>query len=170
MELLSWLTCVLLAVAVVPLALAVASVVAADGRAQAAREAAERQEVPAVVLADAEVLSGTSSLRATAPVGWTATDGAGHGDTVPVPVGTDAGDTVPVWIGADGEYAGRPLEHGDVVVVTVTAGVLTLLLGLATVALAHTAVCALLERGRQRAWTREWAEVEPLWAARYRLR
>jgi len=170
-ELLSWLACVLLAVAVVPLALAVASVVSADARAQAAQQAAERQQVAAVLLEDAEVQSGgSSSLRATARVAWTAPDGTGREDTVPVPAGTEAGRTVPVWTGPGGESVGRPLEDSDVVVVTVTSGVLTLLLGLAAAAVAHAGVCALLDRVRDRAWSREWTEVEPLWAARFRLR
>ncbi|NEM06260.1 Rv1733c family protein [Geodermatophilus normandii] len=171
LELLSWLACVLLAVAVVPLALATASVVAADAGAQASREAAERRQVPAVLLEDAEVLpGGSASLRATARAAWTAPDGTGHEDTVPVPAGTDAGETVRVWIGVDGDPAGRPLERNDVVVVTVTVGVLTLWLGLATAALLHAAACALLDRARDRAWTREWAESERLWATRFRLR
>ena len=170
-ELASWLAGVLLAVVAVPLALAVASVVGADAGAAAARQAAERQQVPAVVLEDAEVLpTGTTSVRATAPARWNAPGGTLHEDTVPVPPGTTAGDGVQVWIGPDGHQAGRPLQHGTVVLVTVTAGSTTLVLGLATAAAVHAGVCALLDRARQRAWAREWAEVEPLWANRFRLR
>ena len=113
---------------------------------------------------------GASSLRATAPARWTAPDGTDHEDVVPVPPETTAGGTVLVWTGPDGSSSARPLEHNDVVVVTVTAGTLTLLLGLASAAAAHAAVCALVDRARGRAWTREWAEVEPLRAARFRLR
>ncbi|WP_336033142.1 Rv1733c family protein [Geodermatophilus sp. FMUSA9-8] len=169
-ELLSWVGSVLLAVSVLPLALAVASVVATDVGARAAQQAADQQQVPAVLLEDAEVLAGTSTLRATAPVSWTSPDGVGHEDTVPVPVGRHAGDSVPVWIDPAGEHTSPPMDRGDVVVVTVTAGFLTLLVGLAAVVVVHASVCALLERGRQRAWTQEWAEVGPLWTARYRPR
>ncbi|WP_369254960.1 Rv1733c family protein [Geodermatophilus amargosae] len=170
LELASWLACVLLAVAVVPLALAVASVVASDAGAEAARQAAERQQVPAVLVEDAEIGSGTSSQHARAVASWTSPDGTGHEDTVPVPAGAGAGEAVLVWIGPDGSPAGPPLGRGDVVVVTVTAGALTLLLGLSTAAAVHAGVCTLLDRARDRAWTREWAAVEPLWAARFRLR
>lgn len=169
-ELLSWLCCVLLAVLVVPTALAVASVVAADAGAQAARQAAERQQVPGVLLEDAAVLSSAAtSPLATARTAWTAPDGTPHEGTVPVPVGAREGETVRIWIGPDGERADRPLERGGVVVVTLTAGSLTLLLGLALAAVTHAGVCTLLDRARQRSWTREWEEVGPRWAARYRL-
>ena len=170
-ERLSRLVWVLLALAAVPLALTVGSVVANDAGTLASQQTAERLQVPADVLEDAEVVAGgTSSLRATAPVRWTAPDGTDHDDTVPVRPGTRAGETVQVWIGPDGEASSRPLERTDVVVVTVTAGTLTLLLGLSTAAAGHAAVCALVGRARDRAWEREWAEVEPLWAARFRLR
>ncbi|PWW24087.1 hypothetical protein JD79_03265 [Geodermatophilus normandii] len=171
MELFSWVVCVLLAVAAVPAAVAVGSVVAADAGTLASHQAAERRQVPAVVLEDAEVVGGgTSSLRATAPARWTGPDGSDHEDVVPVPPGTPAGGTVLVWTAPDGSPSARPLEHRDVVVVTVTAGTLTLLLGLATAAAGHAAVCALVDRARDRTWEREWDEVEPLWAARFRLR
>ncbi|MGY1833082.1 hypothetical protein ACI8AA_21925 [Geodermatophilus sp. SYSU D01180] len=169
-ELVSWLASVLLAVAVVPVALAVGSVVASDTGALAERQAAQRQQVPAVVLADAEVLPGSpTSLRATAPARWEAPGGGTREDTVPVAPGTPAGATVPVWTGPDGGRAGPPIEVSDVAVVSVTSGVLTLLLGLATAAVGHAGVCAWTGRARDRAWEREWAEVGPLWADRFRL-
>ncbi|MGY1731629.1 hypothetical protein ACI798_08905 [Geodermatophilus sp. SYSU D01045] len=170
-ELVSWLASVLLAVAVVPVALAVASVVASDTGALAERQAAQLRQVPAVLLADAEVLPGSpTSLRATAPARWRAPDGATREDTVPVVPGTPAGATVPVWTGPDGGRSAPPIEGTDVAVVSVTSGVLTLLLGLATAAVTHAGVCAWAGRARDRAWAREWAEVEPLWAHRFRLR
>lgn len=170
-QLASLLACLLLAVGVVPVALAVASVVGADAGARAAREAAERVEVPAVVLADAAPppVSATGG-RSTAPARWTAADGGLREGTVPVPPGTVAGERVPVWTGPGGLPADAPLASGSVVTVTVVAGTLTLLLGLAAAAAVHAGVCALLDRARDRAWARGWAEVEPEWAARFRLR
>jgi hypothetical protein len=38
--------------------------------------------------------------------------------------------------------------------------------GLGAVVLLHVALCRLLERQRDRRWTREWARVEPTWSRR----
>ncbi len=170
LELASLLLCTLLAVLAVPVALAVATTVATDASAQARQQQAERSQVPAVLLEDPTTVTGSSTVQATAPAVWTAPDGSDREGTVTVPVGTSAGETVRIWTDADGRRTGAPLTPGAVRLTSVVAGAVAVTVAVAGTAGLHAGVCALLDRSRARCWAREWDEVEPLWAARFRLR
>jgi hypothetical protein len=170
LELASLLLSALLVLLAVPVALAVATTVATDTAAQARQQQAERSRVPAVLLEDATTITGSSTVQAAAPVVWTAPDGSDREGTVTVPVGTSAGETVRIWTDAEGRRTGEPLTPGAVRLAAVVSGVVTVLVAVAGSAGLHAGVCALLDRSRAHRWAREWDEVEPLWAARFRLR
>ncbi len=170
LELASLLLCALLAVLAVPVALAVATTVAVDTSAQARQQQAERSRVPAVLLEDATTLTGPSTVQAVAPAVWTTPDGSDREATVIVPVGTAAGETVLIWTDADGRRTGEPLTPGAGRLAAVVTGAVIVLVAVAGSAGLNAGVCALLDRSRARRWTREWNEVEPLWATRFRLR
>ncbi|MGY1695337.1 hypothetical protein ACI780_10515 [Geodermatophilus sp. SYSU D00814] len=167
LELLCLVLCTLLAVLAVPVGLAVATTVGADAAAEARSQREQRSEVPAVLLEDGRALTGTEAV---ALASWTEPDGSSREDEVRAPAGARAGDTVRIWVDADGRRTGAPLSAAGVRVTAGVAGTVTaLLIGAAAVTL-HAAVGALLDRARARRWEREWAEVEPVWAARFRLR
>ncbi len=170
LELASLLLCTLLAVLALPVALTVATTVATDASAQARQQQVERSQVPAVLLEDATSVTGASTVQAVAPASWTAPDGSDREGTVTVPIGTSAGETVRIWTDADGRRTGEPLTPGAVGLTAVISGAVTVLVAVAASAGLHAGVCALLDRLRARRWAREWDEVEPVWAARFRLR
>ncbi|SNS10886.1 hypothetical protein SAMN04488107_1408 [Geodermatophilus saharensis] len=166
-ELLCLVLCTLLAVLAVPVGLAVGTAVGTDASAEARSQRELRSEVPAVLLEDGRALTGTEAV---ALASWTAPDGSSGEDEVRVPAGTRAGDTVRIWLDADGRRTGAPLSETGVRVTAAVAGTVTALLLAASAVTLHAAVRALLDRARSRRWAREWAEVEPVWAARFRLR
>jgi hypothetical protein len=90
--------------------------------------------------------------------------------TVTVPVGASAGETVRIWTDADGRRTGTPLTPGTVGLTSVVSGAVTVLVAVAGTAGLRAGVCTPLDRSRARRWAREWDEVEPVWAARFRLR
>jgi hypothetical protein len=53
---------------------------------------------------------------------------------------------------------------------SVVSGAVTVLVAVAGTAGLRAGVCTPLDRSRARRWAREWDEVEPVWAARFRLR
>ncbi len=167
LELLSLVLCALLTVLAVPVGLAVAATVATDAAAEARSQQEQRREVPAVLLQDSRPVTG---MTAVALASWTAPGGGSRAGEVSAPTGTRAGDTVRIWIDADGRRTGEPLSPTGVRVTAAVAGTVTALLLAASAAALHAAVRVVLDRSRARRWEREWAEVEPVWAARFRLR
>ncbi len=124
----------------------------------------------AVLLEGATTVTGSSTVPATAPAVGTAPDGSDREGTVTVPVGASAGETVRIWTDADGRRTGTPLTPGTVGLTSVVSGAVTVLVAVAGTAGLRAGVCTPLDRSRARRWAREWDEVEPVWAARFRLR
>ncbi|MGY1669780.1 Rv1733c family protein [Geodermatophilus sp. SYSU D00710] len=167
LELVSLLLCALLAVLAVPVGLTVATTVGTDVAAEVRQQQEERHRVPAVLLADAQPVPG---VGAGAPAAWTGPDGSDREGEVPVPAGTRAGETVSIWVEPDGRRTRPPLSPAGARVTTAVAGTVTAVLVAAAAVTLHVAVRALLDRFRLRRWAREWTEVEPVWASRFRLR
>jgi hypothetical protein len=99
---------------------------------------------------------------------WTAPDRRPVQARVPVPPGTRAGDPVGAWTTDDGRPAAAPMTPREVVrstVALVTLGWVGTVLATGT---AYAVLCWLLDRQRDRRWTREWAVIEPTWSRRVR--
>ena len=158
------LACVLGTALAVALAVATASYT--QGRSEVATQAAERQQVVAVLLHDAVAQQGGAEgsppvARATAV--WTAPSGVERTATIPAPARARAGSTLPIWVDRDGDRTTRPLSIGDVVGRAVGVALLTYV-GLALVALgSYLLFRRQLDRSRSRRWAAEWAAVEPVW-------
>lgn len=151
----------------VPVALAVGTAVRSDLAAMARQQAEERTRVLAVVTADPEVLAETSP-RTRVPVAarWVSPGGATVGGDVPVRPTTRAGDTLTLWTTPDGRRADEPMTAAEVRRSTLVLVGVGWVGGLGAVAVLHVGLCRLLDRQRDRRWTRDWARVEPTWSRR----
>ena len=151
----------------VPVALAVGTAVRSDLAAVARQQADERTQVPAVVTADVVAPADVSPrTRVPVPARWTAPDGTPVDGQVLARPTTRVGDTLPLWTTSDGRPTGAPMTPAQVrrsTLVLVGAGWAG---SVGAVVLLHTALCRLLDRLRDRRWTREWARVEPTWSRR----
>lgn len=151
----------------VPVALTVGTVVRSDLAAMAQEQAEERTRVTAVVTADPAARADTSPrARVPVPARWTSPGGTPVEGDVPVHPATRAGDTLTLWTTADGHRADEPMTPAEVRRSTLVLVGVGWAGGLGAVVLLHVALCRLLERQRDRRWTREWARVEPTWSRR----
>ncbi|WNV77709.1 hypothetical protein [Geodermatophilus sp. DSM 44513] len=151
----------------VPVALAVGTAVRSDLDARARAQAEERTRVTAVATADAVApREAPPRLRVPVPARWTSPAGEPVTGAVPASPATRAGDTLTLWTTAEGRRTDEPMTSAEVrrstlVLVGVGWGGT-----LSAVVLLHAALCRLLERRRDRYWTRGWARVEPTWSRR----
>ncbi|MFI9724504.1 hypothetical protein ACIHFE_33565 [Streptomyces sp. NPDC052396] len=110
---------------------------------------------------------GAETVTTQAPVRWDAPGHTTRSAVVQVPQGAKAGSTVRVWVDARGLPHHRPPSasqtdtEGGVTGAGVAGGICLLLLGARLVTVRVT-----LDRWRDRAWEREWSQVEPLWSHR----
>lgn len=151
----------------VPVALAVGTAVRSDLAAMARQQADERTQVTAVVTADAVApADAPPRTRVPVPARWTSPGGARVAGDVPARPTTRAGDTLTLWTTADGRRADGPMTAAEVWRSTLVLVGLGWAGGLGAVVLLHVALCRLLDRRRDRRWTRGWARVEPTWSRR----
>jgi hypothetical protein len=152
----------------VPVALAVGTAVRSDLASDAAREAAQLHPVSAVATADAGSPADAALAHGSVvvPARWTAPDGHVVDEEVPAPLDTRAGDTFTLWTTSAGVPAEEPMSSLDVTVTTLVVVALGWSATLVVIALAHAALCGVLDRHRDHRWTREWAAVEPTWTRR----
>ena len=151
----------------VPVALGVGSVVRSDLADLARQQGAERTPVTAVVTADPDVPGDASPrTRVPVPARWTSPSGAVVTGEVPVRPTTRAGDTLTLWTASDGRRADEPMTAAEVRRSTLVLVGVGWAGGVGAVVLGHVGLCRLLERQRDRRWTREWARVEPTWSRR----
>lgn len=131
-----------------------------------ARQRAEREPVPAVVLVDVpKSVSGIGTDRERAPgtVSWTAPDGSTRTGRTLVDTGSKAGSKVVVWLDDQGRLTTEPPSAGAA---AVEAGVLGTAAGCALAGAVIGAGAAArwrLERRRLDLWDREWSTVGPRW-------
>jgi hypothetical protein len=162
---------VLSAVAAVPIAIAVGSTMSASLHATAARQAAERHQATATLLADAPSIDqATTDAPADGQVltsaTWPGTGGHLRRGQVLAPAGAHMGTAVPVWVDSHGNVTARPLATSDITAQVVVAGsLIALSLPSAAVVLYLFAVWG-IDAARDRRWAAEWATIEPLWAGR----
>ncbi|WP_112470205.1 Rv1733c family protein [Streptomyces triticisoli] len=137
-----------------------AGLAAADAiKESAERQRAERREVSAVLVEDAEDRlpeRAPSGYRVWATVRWTAPEGSTHTDEARVPSGTPAGHTVTVWADRNGKIAAEPLTDEETRWHAISGGVLTVS-GASGAVLAVAWVARQgLERHRMARWAAEW--------------
>ncbi|MGW1044101.1 Rv1733c family protein [Streptomyces sp. NPDC002547] len=130
------------------------------------RQRSERQEIPAVVTADAVDAApvrqiGARPARAT--VRWTGPDGSAHTDGARVPPGTRAGTGIAVWIDQRGRLAQEPLSGADAGLRAATAGVLVATAAGGTAWGCGWLVRVCLDRQRLRQWDEEWDRIDTQW-------
>jgi len=100
----------------------------------------------------------------TARATWAAPDGSARSGLVPIAAGDDAraGSRVAIWVDDAGGLRSPPLDRNPV-----TRGILTGMAVTFCVAAGLTGAYrfgrALLDRRRDRAWTRAWCDVGPRW-------
>ncbi|MFD9065432.1 hypothetical protein ACFVZ3_28370 [Kitasatospora purpeofusca] len=114
--------------------------------------------------AEATVLGGRTAYRADAS--WNYPSGRSNTGVIDVPRNTEPGATVGIWVDRDGHVASTPPSTADLVADAVCVGLV--LFGLLGV-LAAAGLCArlgALDRRADRAWTRAWARLEPVWSGR----
>ena len=161
------LVLVLVVLLSVPVALAVGTVVHEQLQVTAAQQAAELIRVTAVAVEDArptEAAHYGGRLRTTAR--RTAPDGTPAEAYVPAPAGTRTGQPVPVWTTADGRPAAGPMTALEVVRSTVVLVTLGWSCALVAAGTAYAGLGWVLDRHRDRRWTREWAATEATWSRR----
>lgn len=151
----------------VPVALVAGTAVRSDLAALAEQQVGQRTQATAVVTADAEAPADTPPrTRVPVPARWTSPEGVVVTGTVPARPTTRAGDTLTIWTTADGRRADEPMTAAEVRRSTLVLVGVGWAGGLGAAVLLHVALCRLLDRRRDRQWTREWARVEPGWSRR----
>ncbi len=110
------------------------------------------------------VLGGKTAYRAQAV--WNSpTDGSNTGN-IDVPRNTEPGTTVGIWVDLDGHPAAAPPSTADLVADAVCVGLVLFGLLSALTAAGLGARLSVLDRRADRAWTRSWARLEPVWSGR----
>jgi hypothetical protein len=135
----------------------------------AQRAQAALQPVQAVLVQSAPKSAAAmsqASPEALVEARWTAPDGHQRTGRVYAPGGSRAGRPVTIWTDRSGQVAGYPLQHVDVAVRSVLAGVLSVA-GLAA-ALGGLGLLArrLLDRWRLADWDVSWAVTGPQWTGK----
>ncbi|MEU8925389.1 DUF3592 domain-containing protein [Kitasatospora sp. NPDC048545] len=139
------------------------------GQRQAAATAARLHRVEASVQgsvrkAEATVVGGKTVYRADAA--WTYPGDQRNTGSIDVPRTAGPGATVAIRVDRNGRPAAAPRSTADLVFDAVCLGLL--LFGLLSV-LASAGLCvrlSALDRRADRAWTRSWARLEPVWSGR----
>ncbi|MEW2548250.1 hypothetical protein AB0910_21200 [Streptomyces sp. NPDC047002] len=143
----------------------VCGVLAAQGVAEAgAHQRGERRRVEARLTADTPKDTASAPEagegRVSAPVRWTDAHGRPHSGTTLVDAGLRAGARLEVWTGPRGELEPRPVNHGESLV-GAGVGATVASLGWCLVVVGGTHLVGLrIDRGRMRAWERDWEEFD----------
>ncbi|WP_436521382.1 Rv1733c family protein [Actinoplanes sp. HUAS TT8] len=123
--------------------------------------------VDAVLVEDATGTDGPTGGPTAAPQAaratWTAPDGSSRSGIVQTEATARAGARVAVWVDDAGRLHVPPGRHSPVsqAILLAVAAVMGLV---GVLAVAHRTGRGLLDRRRDRAWAREWAEVGPRWS------
>ncbi|WP_436533106.1 Rv1733c family protein [Actinoplanes sp. HUAS TT8] len=94
---------------------------------------------------------------------WRAPDGSAENGLVQATIGDPAGKRVPIWVNRAGVLQSPPSNHSPGAQ-AVTIGIAVLLCLAAGFVGLLRLVRAVIDRRRDRAWTREWREVGPIWS------
>ncbi|RSN24176.1 hypothetical protein DMC63_06385 [Streptomyces sp. WAC 05977] len=155
---------VLLALLAIPFAAAAGSAAYAEGRERAAKQAANRQETTAVLIADAPPvhvrLDGVPlDEKVEVAARWTGPGGLIREGVVTVDAGMVTGNEVRIWLDARGYPVEAPVTDADALSQGIGVGT-GLWLGWLTLVAMVLLVCrAALGRGRAAEWAREWEQL-----------
>ncbi|AEV84898.1 hypothetical protein ACWT_3874 [Actinoplanes sp. SE50] len=106
---------------------------------------------------------GDSATAAAANARWKAPDGTAHTGLVQPDSGLRAGDRIRIWIDDTGAQHLPPADR-DPVGQAVLVGIATTLCLAAGLTGIHRIARGVLDRRRDRAWTRDWLRVGPVWS------
>ncbi|MBB3664832.1 hypothetical protein FB384_003783 [Prauserella sediminis] len=155
---------VVLVIAAVPAAVTWGGDVYAGRLDDAARDAAAKHQVTAVLTADAPVSATAGYARGVrAPAQWTAPDGGERTGSVPAYRGATGGTEVTIWVDHGGEVTSAPVTQTGAIVDGVSAGVALWLLVAGAGGLGYGVFRVLLARSRQAWWDREWERAAQDW-------
>ncbi|MEU9045714.1 MULTISPECIES: hypothetical protein [unclassified Kitasatospora] len=164
-----WLGRVLLAIVIVGLPAASASVGILSYRSQLHTgqvQSATRHPVTAQLTADAAIPPAQNANKVPATAAWTASDGTTSTTTVRVWPGEKVGTPVQVWVNSHDAVASPPVTRGQATSAGWTAAVVTA----ASVSLLCLGVwkgsARVLDRHRYAQWDADWDQVEPRWSKR----
>jgi hypothetical protein len=152
-----------LALLLLPFALALGSNTYANRSARALSQARSVQPVTATVV---ELPAGAPTT--TRLVRWQLPGGAPRTARLTVDRGsTQPGDQVHIWLDAAGHPTDPPESEFGAVVLGTGAALLAWLLAVLLVASLHHLALLVLRRRRSAAWQREWELVEPTWSREF---
>ncbi len=109
---------------------------------------------------------GQGSPEAQVRAQWQAPGGARRTGRVYAPGGARAGRTVTIWTDRLGHIVGYPLQHADVVIRSILAGLLSAGVLAAVLAGIWLVARLLLDRRRLAAWDIGWAASGPQWTGK----
>lgn len=149
----------------VPAAAALGTSISNSAEHSAAQRRAELRSVAAHTLQDTAVAvpAAPGQLASRVRVGWTDEIGVPREGWADVVIGTKAGSAVTIWLDRSGAVVAAPRQPADSVALGAAAGMITVMLGWPLLWLAFRLLRIPLNRRRDRAWEREWAETAPRW-------
>jgi hypothetical protein len=154
---------VVLALLLLPFALALGSNIYANRSAHAESQAHSVHSMTATVM---EVPAGAPTT--TRLVRWQLPNGATRTARITVDRGsTQPGDQVHIWVNAAGTPTDAPESELGAVVVGTGAALFAWLLGALLIATLHYLALLVLRRRQSAAWQREWELVEPIWSGEF---
>jgi hypothetical protein len=154
---------VVLALLLLPFALAFGSTTYANASARAESQAHSVRPVTATVV---ETPAGAPTT--TRIVRWQLPNGATRTTRITVDRGsTQPGDQVHIWLDAAGHPTDPPESEAGAVVLGAGAALLAWLLGVLVIATLHHLALRNLRRRQSAAWQREWELVEPIWSREF---
>ncbi len=133
--------------------------------ARAELESGTRSPVRAVLLEDAQLMTGDlgECLPVRVPARWTDRNGLERSGLVDVAYPKSAGTAVEVWVDAEGEVVSRPVRPLNAVVGGITSGFGVLCAGGTLLVATWFGARGLTARRNSRHWERTWEQVEPQW-------
>lgn len=155
----------LIAVLVIPAAMAVGTAAADASKEAAAQRRAVLTETPAQTLSDAGSWAGAMPGQTMAPVlvAWTDTAGKSQAGWTYEMLGTRSGSEVTIWLDRSGAIATPPRQPADSEAIGTLAGLTAAMAAwLTLIGLTRLAVVR-LDRRRARDLDREWERIAPRW-------
>ena len=155
---------IVLALASVPLALEIGSLVYHDNLAVVAAQHAADRQIPATLLENAAIdASATGPTTVPVTARWTRPDGRSAVGQIRAPEDTPVGSVVRIWTDPAGNPIDPPLTEGQAWGRGALAFVATVLGLGALLAGAACVVHSLLNRRRIADWEAEWRQIGPQW-------
>jgi hypothetical protein len=156
----SLIVAVLLAMLLVPVMLMAGSLTYATAVATAERQERTRHQVVATLVEDAPKVSEGGAGPARVLARWGTPAGPRTGRVL-TEDGRAAGERVRTWLNEAGEPVAAPAGLGEAAFAGGFVAITGRLTAVSLLAGIHSGVKRLLDRRRYRAWTQEWALVEP---------